>query len=126
MTSAGLVRAGEERVDDPESRAGAYPSSRDAVFGTYDSIRGPSCLESADDSGPNCDNAATAVARRADRHGGRRWDRIRLVEREEIVELRIAGRGNAGGVGQRRKDDVAGAHCDNALPVERKTGGRRL
>jgi hypothetical protein len=65
---------------------------------------------------PRVPRIAAAIAARIE---------IRLIEREEIVELRVAGRGNAGGMGQRRKDDAAGAHRDNAPPVERKTRGRR-
>jgi len=67
-----------------------------------------------------------AAACHPDRINSRRRDRVRLVEREEIVEIRVAGRGNAGGMGQRRKNDATGAHRDNAPPVDRKTGGRRL
>jgi mannose-6-phosphate isomerase-like protein (cupin superfamily) len=88
VAGAELVRAGQERIDDPEFRAGADPSGRDTVSRPHDSIIGAGGLESPHDGRADCEDSATAAARRPDRSGGRRRDRIRLVEWEETVEHR--------------------------------------
>ena len=61
-----------------------------------------------------------------DRRRGAGGNAVRLVERQLLVEHGIAGRRDAGGMGERGEADAALPPGVQRAPVERKAGRRRL
>jgi hypothetical protein len=53
-------------------------------------------------------------------------DIVEFVEGEPPIERRVAGRGETGGMRERRETDVAFAPGGKRPPVERESRGRRL
>ena len=83
-------------------------------------------LEGARHRRADRDDAIAACARGLHRGDRRRRQVVRLVERQLRVERGIAGRRQAGGMGQRREADAARAEAGEQLPVEDEAGRRRF
>ena len=107
------------------SRADA--AGGDAVAGVNAPVRIRRRFERAHDGRADRDDAPAARARaRRRRSPSPRGMRIGLVEGQPRVERRVAGRGDAGGVGERGEADAARAPAPQRAPVEREAGRRRL
>ena len=92
----------------------------------HDTVPHRGVLERAHDGRADRDDPSAARSRARDRASGRRRNVVRLVERQPRVELDIAGRGDAGGVRDRREADAARAQRREHPPVEREARRRRL
>ena len=72
------------------------------------------------------DDITAAPSSLRDRLHGRLGQVVGLVERQLRIQHRIAGRRDAGGVGQGREADATRPQRIEQLPVEHEPGGRRL
>src|SRR5690606_28763209 len=88
--------------------------------------RGHRALEGADDGGADGDDPAAAGLGGRDRGDRRLRDRVALGEREEAIHRRIAGRREAGGVGEAGEADARAPEAAEGPPVERSAGGGHL
>ncbi len=75
---------------------------------------------------PSATTRPPRCSRRANRGDGAGRNAVRLVERQARIERGVAGRRQAGGVGQRREADAASRQTIEQLPVEDESGRRRL
>jgi hypothetical protein len=79
VAGAGLMRTGEDCVDDAEFRPNADPSGRNVVSGSYNPVTGAGGFKGAHDGCAYGDDAAAEGTRRIDRRCSLRRDRIWLV-----------------------------------------------
>jgi hypothetical protein len=122
---AGLVRSGENRIDDAERRGAADAPRRDARPRVERAVPRRRVLEGAGHGGPQRHDAASGRLRPRDRRNGRLGDDVRLVERKARVERRVPGRGQPGRVGQGRESDPSRRERRQHLPIqdEARRGG---
>src|SRR5579883_121751 len=126
MALAGLMRAGEQRVDDAKRGPARDAAARDAVAGANDAARIGGGLERAHDARADRDDATLFRFGARDRRRGPRRDSVRLVERQAPIERGIAGRGKARRMAERGEADAALAPSGEHRPVERISRGRRF
>src|SRR6266542_5629095 len=94
VAGAGLVRPGEDRIDDDERSV-----APDALIGdarANDTVFRCRVLERAHDGRADRHDAPARGLRTSDRARGHRRNRVRLVERQPGIERGIAGRREAG------------------------------
>lgn len=83
-------------------------------------------LEGADHRRSHGNDSSPFCPGTADEGGGGIGNSVRLIERQLPIELRIARRGDSGGMGEGCKRDAPAASRRDQLPVEDKARGRRL
>jgi len=120
------MHAGEERVDDAQGRRAPDASACHALSGTHVTLLGCRRLERPNDGRSDGDDAPLARLRPRDRHRGPLSDAKGLVEGKALIQRRIAGRGEAGAVCERRKAYAALPPGCLHVPAQRETRGGRL
>ena len=95
VAGAGLVRAGHDRVDDPQPRPGPMRPVAMPSPARTPSVRQRRVLERAHHRRADRDDAAAGEPRGVDRRGGRRRESGRARRAAARVERRVAGRRDA-------------------------------
>jgi hypothetical protein len=99
VARASFVRSGHDRVHDTEPGERADPLRRTSIARPDDTIPGCRMFQGTHHRRADGDHAPAPRAGRFDRSCRRRGDVIRLVERQKAVEIGIARRRDACGVG---------------------------
>lgn len=92
MTRAGFVCAGKDRINYTQSRRRANPPFRHAITTPQVTIISRGGFERADHSRSNRDHTTASLPRELDRFRCRYRNVIRLIERQQSIEIFIASR----------------------------------
>jgi hypothetical protein len=106
VAGAGLVRAGQNCVDDTQLRLRANALIRDVVARDHSTEARSRVFESAHDGRTDGDDTPILATRATQSVLRRRRDAIRLVERQQVIERGIARRRDSRRVRDRRERDA--------------------
>jgi hypothetical protein len=90
VTGAPLVSPGQNRIDDKKSRIGVDALRRHAAARTNGSIEACGVLDCPDDGCSDRNNAPIVALCAFDERSGRGRNFVRLIERQQCVEGRVA------------------------------------
>ena len=122
VARAALMHAGYDAVDNQQPRLRSDAARRHTA--SRPDVAPATCrvLERADDSRPERKDAAAALPGPVDERRGCRRNHVRLIERQQPIEIRISCRGDARRVRDARHAHVSSAQCPQHRPVEDKPG----
>ncbi len=122
MAFTRFMHTGEDGIGRPQSRLAPDAPAGDTVSSLDATMTVSRRLKRSHNRCADGDDALPVRMRPRERGRRSLWDAIRLIERQLSIECWIAGRGDAGGMGQRGKADPALPPRFKDVPVEGEPG----